>query len=64
MYRPSFVSVEGSYIASDVDAEEVKVVTFYDATKVTFGDIDDETIRAYIATGEPMDKVRSRYLGC
>ncbi len=30
--------------------------TFYDSTDVTFYPISDEEIRAYIATGEPMDK--------
>ena len=30
--------------------------TFSESTDVTFGSIDDETIRAYIETGEPMNK--------
>ena len=30
--------------------------TFSETTDVTFGSIDDETIRAYIETGEPMNK--------
>lgn len=33
--------------------------TFSETTDVTFGSIDDETIRAYIETGEPMNKAGS-----
>lgn len=32
---------------------------FYDRTEVTFGDYSDDDIRAYIASGEPMDKAGS-----
>ncbi|CAH0726247.1 unnamed protein product, partial [Brenthis ino] len=32
------------------------VVKFTEQTNVTFGNIDDEQIKGYIATGEPMDK--------
>lgn len=32
------------------------IKTFSETTDVTFGSIDDETIRAYIETGEPMNK--------
>lgn len=31
-----------------------KYVKFFESSKVTFGDISEEQIRAYIATGEPM----------
>ncbi|XP_026760068.1 dTTP/UTP pyrophosphatase-like [Galleria mellonella] len=33
-----------------------KVVKFTESTNVFFGNIDESQIRAYIATGEPMDK--------
>ncbi|XP_015110259.1 probable bifunctional dTTP/UTP pyrophosphatase/methyltransferase protein [Diachasma alloeum] len=33
-----------------------KEVKFFESAKVTFGDISEEQIRAYVATGEPMDK--------
>lgn len=33
--------------------------TFFETTDVTFGSIDDQTIRAYIETGEPMNKAGS-----
>lgn len=33
--------------------------TFYESTDVTFYPVSDEEIRAYVATGEPMDKVGS-----
>lgn len=33
-----------------------KTVTDYEETKVTFRNIDDDEIKAYIKTGEPMDK--------
>ncbi|CAF1399587.1 unnamed protein product [Rotaria sordida] len=32
------------------------IKTFSETTDVTFGSIDDETIRAYVETGEPMNK--------
>ncbi len=33
--------------------------TFYESTDVTFYPVSDEKIRAYVATGEPMDKAGS-----
>lgn len=33
--------------------------TFYESTDVTFYPVSDEVIRAYVATGEPMDKAGS-----
>lgn len=36
--------------------QPVKAHTFSVATQVTFRDISDEEIRAYVATGSPMDK--------
>lgn len=33
--------------------------TFYESTDVTFYPVSDEEIRAYVATGEPMDKAGS-----
>jgi septum formation protein len=33
-----------------------ETVTFHSETKVTFDELSDEEIRAYIASGEPMDK--------
>ncbi|CAF2578642.1 unnamed protein product [Rotaria sp. Silwood2] len=35
---------------------DMAIKTFSETTDVTFGLIDDETIRAYIETGEPMNK--------
>jgi septum formation protein len=35
---------------------DLRKKTFFEMTDVTFGSIDDETIRAYIETGEPMNK--------
>ena len=35
---------------------DMTLKTFSETTDVTFGSIDDETIRAYIETGEPMNK--------
>ncbi|CAF3541153.1 unnamed protein product [Rotaria sp. Silwood1] len=35
---------------------DMTLKTFFETTDVTFGLIDDETIRAYIETGEPMNK--------
>ena len=35
---------------------EVRETVCHDAARVTFADLSDEEIRAYIATGEPMDK--------
>ncbi|KAG7206504.1 hypothetical protein KM043_003849 [Ampulex compressa] len=31
-------------------------INFYESTKVKFGDVGEEQIRAYVDTGEPMDK--------
>lgn len=31
-----------------------KVIKFTESTKVVFGKLDEEQIRGYIATGEPM----------
>jgi len=33
-----------------------KTISDYDSTKVSFNQLDDERIKAYINTGEPMDK--------
>ena len=38
---------------SDLDGV-FKTTSFYEGTEVTFAEIDSETIRAYIKTGEPM----------
>jgi septum formation protein len=38
---------------------DMTIKTFSETTDVTFGSIDDETIRAYIETGEPMNKAGS-----
>lgn len=38
---------------------DMTMKTFSETTDVTFGPIDDETIRAYIETGEPMNKAGS-----
>ena len=35
---------------------DMSMRTFSETTDVTFGSLDDETIRAYIETGEPMNK--------
>lgn len=35
---------------------DMTLKTFSETTDVTFGSIDDETIRAYVETGEPMNK--------
>ncbi|MBQ9815091.1 MAG: septum formation inhibitor Maf [Lachnospiraceae bacterium] len=39
-----------------IDTKTGKGKTFYEKTDVKFIDADDEEIRAYVATGEPMDK--------
>ncbi|KAF7989081.1 hypothetical protein HCN44_007391 [Aphidius gifuensis] len=36
-----------------------KEIKFYESTKVKFGDISEEQIKAYVATGEPLDKAGS-----
>lgn len=36
-----------------------KTISFYDCTKVEFYELNDEQIKAYIETGEPMDKAGS-----
>lgn len=38
------------------DKKDHLVTTFHESTDVTFSDLDDDIIRSYIATGEPMDK--------
>ena len=55
MYRNTFIENPSS-TSTEEEVDDVHVVTFHDATTVNFGDVSDETIRAYIATGEPMDK--------
>lgn len=42
-----------------IDTETGKTETFHEETKVTFYDIPEEELRAYIATGDPMDKAGS-----
>ena len=41
------------------DAESENTSVFCEETRVFFGDYTDDDIRAYIATGEPMDKAGS-----
>ncbi|KAL9973493.1 hypothetical protein ACROYT_G019961 [Oculina patagonica] len=41
------------------DIKESKITQFYEETLVSFGDLTDNVIDAYIATGEPMDKAGS-----
>ncbi|KAJ8602449.1 hypothetical protein CTAYLR_001276 [Chrysophaeum taylorii] len=36
-----------------------RTITFFERTEVTFSPLSEDTIRAYIATGEPMDKAGS-----
>ncbi|CAF2644776.1 unnamed protein product [Rotaria sp. Silwood2] len=38
---------------------DMTMKTFFETTDVTFGSIDDETIRAYIETGESMNKAEA-----
>lgn len=42
-----------------IDTKTGKTETFYEETGVTFYDVSDDEIRAYLATGEPMDKAGS-----
>ena len=44
---------------SIIDAETDRTVTDYGQAKVTFRRLEEEEIRAYIATGSPMDKAGS-----
>lgn len=38
--------------------------SFVEATRVTFGDLSDEQIADYVATGEPMDKAGAYAIQC
>lgn len=38
------------------DGDELKVHSFYEASEVLMADLSDEVIKAYIETGEPLDK--------
>ena len=40
-------------------ADGFKEHTFHEASQVTFGELTDEVINAYVATGEPLDKAGS-----
>ena len=42
-----------------IDSASGQTETFCEATKVEFYDVTDEEIRAYIATGDPLDKAGS-----
>lgn len=42
-----------------IDTDDGKTETFYEETKVTFYDVSDEEILAYIATKDPLDKAGS-----
>ena len=42
-----------------IDVKEGRRESFYEETKVTFYDVDEEEIRAYIATKDPLDKAGS-----
>ena len=37
-----------------LDIRESSITQFYEETLVSFGDLTDNVIHAYIATGEPM----------
>ncbi|KAJ1941287.1 Maf/Ham1 [Linderina pennispora] len=39
--------------------DEPRIESAIESTTVTFGELDDELVRAYVATGEPMDKAGS-----
>jgi septum formation protein len=38
---------------------ELLVHSFHESSTVTFGDLSEEVIRAYVETGEPLDKAGS-----
>ena len=37
-----------------LDTDDANITQFYEETLVSFGDLPDNVIHAYIATGEPM----------
>ncbi|XP_066303772.1 probable bifunctional dTTP/UTP pyrophosphatase/methyltransferase protein isoform X1 [Branchiostoma lanceolatum] len=41
---------------TDTGTEKYDTVEFHESTEVCFGDLTDEMLKAYVATGEPMDK--------
>ncbi|XP_078578628.1 putative bifunctional dTTP/UTP pyrophosphatase/methyltransferase protein [Branchiostoma floridae x Branchiostoma japonicum] len=43
-------------VPSITGAEKYDMVQFHESTEVCFGDLTDEMLKAYVATGEPMDK--------
>jgi septum formation protein len=49
----------GVTLAHIENAELIRQLTFHEETKVCMRDYSDDEIRAYIATGEPMDKAGS-----
>lgn len=46
----------GVCVFSEANGVDTPLLAFAETTTVTFGDLTDEDIDAYIATGEPMDK--------
>lgn len=47
---------EAPIIASKGDTKDYLVTTFHESTDVTMAELNDDIIKAYIATGEPFDK--------
>ena len=43
----------------DKNTKEEVYKSFVESTTVTFGNVDDDTIQAYVETGDPMDKAGS-----
>ncbi|MBO4383404.1 MAG: Maf family protein, partial [Clostridia bacterium] len=65
--RTHVVYTGAAVVLTDEAGAIVDRQTLVEATDVTFFDLSDEEIRAYIATGEPMDKAGAygiQGLGC
>lgn len=43
-------------MSTDVEPRDYLVTTFHESTDVTMAELNDDVIRGYIGTGEPMDK--------
>lgn len=50
---------EGDISTSEDRPQDYLVTTFHESTDVTMAELNDEIIRSYIATGEPLDKAGS-----
>lgn len=42
--------------STDIEQKDYLVTTFHESTDVTMAELNDDVIKGYIATGEPMDK--------